>query len=96
MAIQNPISDLARSVQHNPDETWPESVQLAVRWVDKNGKPLTRIEDISADQFFGRGGFGAPLTGEHLIMAIERMRRAGPPIPPKAKRKAKPCAPSSR
>jgi hypothetical protein len=87
MAIQNPISDLARSKQHNPDETWPESVQLAVMWRDKNGNPLTRIEDISADQFFGRGGFGAPLTGEHLIMAIERMRRAGPPVPIKPKRK---------
>lgn len=89
MAIQNPISDLTRSVQHDPDETWPESVQLAVMWRDKNGKPLTRIEDISADRFFGRGAYGAPLEGAHLIMAIERMRRAGPPIAAKVKRKTK-------
>lgn len=80
MAIEPPKSDLARSVQHNPSQEWPESVKIQLLWRDSEGRPLIRTETISADQFFGTGSYGAPLDGSSLIMTIDRMRRAGPPI----------------
>jgi hypothetical protein len=79
MAISNPVSDTSRSIQHNPDETWPSEVQLRVVWYNNIGQPAIRTEQISANQFFGHGQYGAPLPGEYLIQAIERMRKMGPP-----------------
>jgi hypothetical protein len=79
MAIQNPISDLARSKQHEPDRIWPHEVKIAVHWQDDKGRITVRSEVISANQFFGEGSFGAPLSGDHVISMIERMRREGPP-----------------
>jgi hypothetical protein len=79
MAIQNPISDLARSTQHDQDRSWPHEVKISVRWIDTEGRILVRSESISANQFFGEGGFGAPIEGAALIGIIERLRREGPP-----------------
>lgn len=79
MPIDLPQSDISRSIQHNPEESWPESVQIRVCWNDSLGRPVFRTELISADQFFGRGSHGAPLEGAYLVNLIERMRREGPP-----------------
>jgi hypothetical protein len=79
MAISNPISDLARSIQHEPSYDWPESIKIQIKWRDKFDRPIIRSHEISADEFFGTGSHGAPLSGEALIQTIERMRRAGPP-----------------
>ena len=79
MAISNPVSDLARSKQHEQDFTWPESVKLQIKWLDRNGRPVIRSHEIQADEFFGHGNYGAPLSGDQIISYIERMRRAGPP-----------------
>lgn len=79
MPIDNPVSDLTRSKQHNPADDWPVSVTLRLMWHDHGGRPIFRTEVISSDMFFGRNGYGAPLTGEHVIQAIERLRRLGPP-----------------
>ncbi len=86
MAIDNPVSDLARSIQHEQDRSWPHEVKIAVHWIDPSGKISIRSEVISADMFFGTGIFGAPLQGEAIISMITRMRREGPP---KIIRKAK-------
>lgn len=84
--IDGPISDLSRAVQHEPDTTWLTSVKLELYWwVD--GKLRVRTMLIEADQFFGRGQYGAPIDGSALIGMIENMRREGPPpIPPSAGR----------
>lgn len=74
-----PASDLSRSASQEPDASWPAEVKISVKWPGPGGKMLVRSETISADQFFGRGGHGAPLSGEHVISMIERMRRAGAP-----------------
>lgn len=79
MPIDLPQSDLSRSVQHDPAHEWPSSVKIQLQWVDKVGRTIVRSEIISADQFFGRGQYGAPLDGNALIQMIEIMRRAGPP-----------------
>lgn len=78
MAIETTPSDTARGIQHDPDQTWPSVVTLQVSW-HIGDRVRTRTEIIQGDQFFGRGQFGAPLSGDHLINAIERMRRQGPP-----------------
>jgi hypothetical protein len=79
MAISNPVSDLARSIQHEQSFAWPESVKIQLLWRDKLGRPTIRSEVITSDQFFGHAAYGAPLSGEALIQTIERMRRQGPP-----------------
>ncbi len=80
MPIDIPKSDLSRSVQHEQNRVWPHAVKIAVHWMDSEGKILVRTEVISAAQFFGEEGFGAPLTGDFIISLIDRMRRTGPPV----------------
>lgn len=82
MAISEPRSDTSRAIQHDPDQSWPTSVILQVGW-QIGGVYRTRTHVISADEFFGRGPFGAPLPGDAVINTIEIMRRAGPPPPMK-------------
>jgi len=89
MPIDPPKSDLARSTQHEPDEAWPESVKIQILWLDSSGRPIVRTETISAAQFYGRGSYGAPLSGEWLINCINRMRKAGPPVKLKQEPKVK-------
>jgi hypothetical protein len=79
MAYTPPLSDLARSRQHDPNRVWPEAVKIAVHWKDAAGRLYIKTEVISASQFFGEDGFGAPLTGDFIISLVERMRRSGPP-----------------
>jgi hypothetical protein len=78
MAIDGPISDLSRSIQHEPDTTWPYSVKVQLLWM-VNHQPHVRSIVIEADQFFGLGRYGAPLDGNALIGMIENMRKEGPP-----------------
>jgi len=80
MAIDLPVPDTSRSIQHEQAQEWPESVKIQIHWKDPTGRPIVRTEVIEADAFFGRGKYGAPLSGEALIQTIERMRRAGPPV----------------
>jgi hypothetical protein len=77
--IDSPVSDTSRATMHEADRTWPHSVKIAVHWRDEFGRTTVRTEVISSEQFFGLGKFGAPLSGDHVISLIERMRRAGPP-----------------
>lgn len=88
MAIEIPQGDLARTVSHEPDQEFPDRVELRVIWNDPSGLPRDRVMTISADQFFGHGAFGAPMSGDYLVQTIERMRRQGAPtVPPKRKRR---------
>jgi len=48
-----------------------------VAYFGKDGrKGRRRSIEISADEFFGRGGHGAPMSGEQLIFKINQLRRA--------------------
>jgi hypothetical protein len=72
-------SDTSRAVHHDPDHSYPQNVVIKLVWV-VDGHVRIRTEEISADQFFGLGAYGAPIEGAALIGKIENMRRAGPPI----------------
>lgn len=86
MPIETPAPDTSRSIQHDPNSDWPELVEISLHWPNPKGGTLIVTEVITADQYFGRGKYGAPIPAEYLTMAIERMRRAGPPKPVKLQR----------
>lgn len=88
MAIEMPTADTARSIQHEPDQSWPQSLGIHARW--PNG--MVSYIMISADQFFGLGQYGAPLSGDAIVGSIKNMLAAGEPpreIPPTRVRNAK-------
>lgn len=69
-----PAGDLARAKSHDPNDEWPTTIEIVAYWgPDRRGK--SRRVEISADQFFGRGQFGAPMSGEQLIGMVDRLRR---------------------
>jgi len=80
MTVQQPQGDLARCVNHNPDDTWPTMIEIVAYWGKDGRKGRRRSVEIPADQFFGRGGFGAPMTGDQLIGMVDQVRRQGPDL----------------
>lgn len=66
-------SDLGRAVSRDPSQEWPDRIEIVAHWGKRR-----RSEIIDADQFFGRATHGAPMTGEQLIAAVERLRKMGP------------------
>ncbi len=72
--MQQPGGDLARCVTSEPDDSWPTMLEIVAYW-GEGRKGKRRSIKVSADQFFGRGGYGAPITGEQLINMIERLRK---------------------
>lgn len=77
MPIHLPQGDLARTVSHDPDESWPTMIEIVAYW-GEGRKGRRRSIEIPADQFFGHGMYGAPMSGEQLIAAVERLRKMGP------------------
>ena len=70
--------DLARCVVDEPDSSWPTLIEIVAYFGPNGRKGKRRSIEIPADQFFGRGGYGAPISGEQIISMVERLRRAGP------------------
>jgi hypothetical protein len=77
MRIHLPQGALATAKTHEPSDEWPTLIEVAAYW-GEGRKGRRRSVEISADQFFGRGQYGAPLSGNHLIMIVDRLRRQGP------------------
>jgi hypothetical protein len=80
-----PTSDTSRTQSIEPDQSWPEVVEVRLQWRLPSGRVMATIKQITADEFFGRGKIGAPLNGDAIVSMIERLRREGPP-----REKAKP------
>ncbi len=80
MAISVPTGnllhgDLARVKSQELDDSWPEIIEIVAYWGP--GRRKRKAIAISADQFFGRNGFNAPITGDQLTLIINRLRVAG-------------------
>jgi hypothetical protein len=73
-----PSGDLARANTIEPDLTYPDKVQLRLVWLVKGRAHIRQIE-ITAEEFFGRGSFGAPIPAEAIVQLLEIMRRRGAP-----------------
>jgi hypothetical protein len=78
MPSEIPAGDLANATTHEPDLSFPAEVQLRLVW-KVNGRAFVRTMRITADEFFGRGASGAPISGDAIVQHIERMRKKGPP-----------------
>lgn len=72
-----PTGELARTKTHESDESWPTLIEVVAYW-GEGRKGRRRSIEIPADQFFGRGTYGAPLSGDQLIGMVQRLRRQGP------------------
>lgn len=66
--------DLSRAPSIEPNAEFPDYVEVRLVW----GKKV-RSHLIRADEFFGWGAYGAPMSGDVIIMHIDRMRRQGAP-----------------
>lgn len=68
--------DLANVTVHEREEAWPTIIEV-VAYFSKDGsrKGQRRSIEIDADQFFGRNGYGAPLSGDQLIGMVNALRR---------------------
>lgn len=67
--------DLARCTTHEADDTWPTIIEVVAYFGKAGRKGKRRSIAISADEFFGRGGHGAPISGEQLIFKINQLRK---------------------
>lgn len=66
--------ELARVINHDSNDDWPHLIEIVAYWGDgRKGK--RRSLTISADEFFGRAGHGAPMTADQLYMMINKLRR---------------------
>lgn len=72
-----PAGDLARCVTHEADDGWPSIIEIVAYW-GEGRKGRRRSISISANEFFGRGGYGAPMSGDRLLMMINELRKRGP------------------
>lgn len=69
-----PTGDLARAVTHELNSEWPVMIEIVAYFGE--GRRKRKSIEISADEFFGTGGHGAPMTGDQIIHMINRLRRA--------------------
>ena len=70
-----PQGDLARCITHEPSDEWPTHLEI-VGYFGEGRRGKRRSIEISADEFFGRGSYGAPMSGERLISIINKLRQA--------------------
>lgn len=77
--MDTPASDTSRAIQHELSREWPEVVEIRLGWKTKSGRLIFRSTNIGIDEFFGRGRYGAPISGDRIVAAIERMRKQGTP-----------------
>lgn len=71
--------DLSRTITHESDESWPTMIEVVAYWSRGQGRRGRRRSiTVSADQFFGRNGHGAPISGDQLLGMVQQLRRNGP------------------
>jgi hypothetical protein len=76
MQTSKPVDgDLAKAKTHESDESWPSLIEIVAYFGKEGRKGKRRSVEIDADQFFGRKGYGAPMSGDQLIRMIENLRR---------------------
>lgn len=64
---------LTRCVTQEADESWPSTLEVVAYFGPKRTK--RRSIEIPANQFYGRGGYGAPMSGDQIIRLIDNLRR---------------------
>lgn len=72
--VKMPASQLSRAITHEREQIWPDRMAITATWREGD-VTVTKAVEITADQFFGNGVHGAPITGEWLAGAIDRLRK---------------------
>ena len=62
--------DLARVKSIDLDDSWPKKIEIAAYFADGKRKSI----EISSEKFYGRGEYGAPMSGDELIFLINKIR----------------------
>jgi hypothetical protein len=75
MPLHVPEGALATAKCHESNEDWPTLIEIVAYFGPAGRKGKRRSVEINADEFFGRGAHGAPMSGSQLITMIERLRR---------------------
>jgi hypothetical protein len=75
MPVQPHEGALATAKCHEANEDWPTLIEVVAYFGLDGRKGRRRSIEIGADEFFGRGQFGAPLSGDRLLSMVERLRR---------------------
>lgn len=70
-----PEGALATAKTHEANDDWPTLIEIVAYFGADGRKGKRRSVELSADEFFGRGEYGAPLSGDRLIAMVERLRR---------------------
>lgn len=70
-----PSGDLSRVESQEANDEWPTLIEIVAYSGPEGRKGKRRSIEITADQFFGRKGYGAPLSGNQVIAMIETLRR---------------------
>ena len=70
MPVEMPVPELSRAIRHEREQEWPDALEIKATFGKK-----TKALIITKDQFFGTGNYGAPISGDWLISAIDRLRR---------------------
>jgi hypothetical protein len=78
MSPHVPQGALATAKCHEASDEWPSLIEIVAYFGKDGRKDRRRSIAISADEFFGRGAYGAPLSGTALIAMADRLRKRGP------------------
>ena len=68
--------ELARVKAEELDDSWPSLIEIVAYFGE--GRTKRRSIQITAAQFFGTDGYGAPMSGDQLIHLVNQIRRLGP------------------
>ena len=66
---------LAGGKTQEANESWPQMIEVVAYFGKEGRKGKRKSIEITGDQFFGRGRFGAPMSGDQLIRMIDQLRR---------------------
>jgi hypothetical protein len=78
MPVQPHEGALATAKCHEANDDWPTLIEVVAYFGPEGRKGRRRSIEIAADQFFGRGAYGAPMSGDQLVSMVDRLRRSGP------------------
>lgn len=67
--------DLARAITHESNDDWPQLFEFVAYFGGEGRRGKRRSITITADQYFGRGQYHAPMTGDQMLQIIEKLRK---------------------
>ncbi len=73
-----PHGDLARTRTIESNEDWPTLIEIVAYFGPEGRKGKRRSIEITGAEFFGTGGYGAPISGDQIISRINQLRRGKP------------------